>query len=115
MLKSAVVRDSSLALAPITGLHMILLDAAMPMHRKAKAHLSRSEHAHRFMLLQGDVHHMPLCQGTVHLAVSRGSIFFWEDQKRAFKEIHRVLHAAAEPTWGAASAMPVSVITSHEK
>lgn len=81
----------SLALAPITGLHMTLLDAAMPMHRKARAHLSRSENAHRFTLLQGDVHHMPLCHGTIQLVVSRGSIFFWEDLKRAFKEIHRVL------------------------
>ena len=80
-----------LALARITGLHMILLDAAMPMHMKARKHLSGSGYGHRFSLIRGDVHHIPLNNNSVHLMVSRGSIFFWKHPERAFSEIHRVL------------------------
>ncbi len=81
----------SLALAAVTDLRMILLDASMPMHMKAKRRLSASKHDCRFTLLRGDVHHIPLNDDAVELMVSRGSIFFWENPERAFREIHRVL------------------------
>ncbi len=42
-------------------------------------------------VLRGDVENIPLPDGSVDLAVSRGSIFFWEDLPRAFSEIRRVL------------------------
>ena len=45
----------------------------------------------RAKVLQGDVTNIPLPDGSVDLAVSRGSIFFWEDLSRAFSEIRRVL------------------------
>lgn len=81
----------SLALARITQLRMILLDAAMPMHMRAKKHLSASGKKRRFTLLCGDVHNIPLNDASIHLMVSRGSIFFWDHPELAFKEIHRVL------------------------
>ena len=81
----------SLALARITQLRMILLDAAMPMHMRAKKHVSASGQKGRFSLLRGDVHNIPLNDGSIHLMVSRGSLFFWDHPESAFKEIHRVL------------------------
>jgi SAM-dependent methyltransferase len=81
----------ALALASITKLRIILLDAAMPMHMRARRHVSAASHGHRCTLLRGDVHHMPIRDNTVHLMVSRGSLFFWTRPERAFSEIHRVL------------------------
>jgi SAM-dependent methyltransferase len=81
----------ALSLARITELRMILVDAAMPMHMKAKKHLSASGLGRRFTLVCGDVHHIPLNDGSIHLVVSRGSVFFWERPEHAFREIHRVL------------------------
>lgn len=81
----------ALSLAAVTELKMILLDASMPMHMKAKRRLAASGYDRRFTLLCGDVHHIPLNDDSVELMVSRGSIFFWEHPERAFGEIHRVL------------------------
>ena len=39
----------------------------------------------------GDVHNMPYAGGFADLAVSRGSLPFWRDKKKAFGEIYRVL------------------------
>ena len=81
----------ALALARVTTLRVILLDAAMPMHRRAGKHLAASGDAHRFALLCGDVHRIPIRDRSVDLAVSRGSVFFWERPEDAFREIHRIL------------------------
>lgn len=45
----------------------------------------------RMKTVIGDVHNIPFEDGTVNLVISRGSLWFWEDQVRAFKEIYRVL------------------------
>lgn len=45
----------------------------------------------RFSWHRGDVHALPLPSGFADLAVSRGSIPFWDDHTCAFQEIHRVL------------------------
>ncbi len=42
-------------------------------------------------ITEGDVHAMPFEDGFADLIVSRGSMFFWDDLKRAFREILRVL------------------------
>jgi SAM-dependent methyltransferase len=81
----------ALSLARITELRMILVDAAMPMHMKAKKHLAAAGLGRRFTLVCGDVHYIPLNDGSIHLVVSRGSVFFWEHPEHAFREIHRVL------------------------
>lgn len=41
--------------------------------------------------LQGEVTSIPLPDDSVDLAVSRGSIFFWDDVPQAFREIYRAL------------------------
>jgi len=51
-----------------------------------KAHLEN-----RIRTAAGDVHAMPFEDGYADLIVSRGSMFFWENLKDAFREIYRVL------------------------
>ncbi|MDR3555775.1 MAG: methyltransferase domain-containing protein [Syntrophobacteraceae bacterium] len=41
--------------------------------------------------LRGDVAAIELPDYSVNLVVSRGSVFFWEDCRGAFKELYRVL------------------------
>jgi SAM-dependent methyltransferase len=45
----------------------------------------------RAATLHGEVTAIALPDESVDLAISRGSVFFWEDMPRAFGEIHRVL------------------------
>ena len=70
----------------------------------------------RFTLLRGDVHHIPLNDDAVELMVSRGSIFFWENPERAFREIQPVYwRLPAGHTWAAVSAMPICGIASVKR
>jgi SAM-dependent methyltransferase len=45
----------------------------------------------RIYTLTGDVHTLSLDDGCVDPVFSRGSMFFWNDLKRAFSEIYRIL------------------------
>jgi len=45
----------------------------------------------RVSLVESDVHFLPLEDASFDLVISRGSLWFWEDQSRALKEIWRVL------------------------
>ena len=45
----------------------------------------------RIEITEGDVHAMPFEDGYADLIVSRGSMFFWDDLKGAFREVLRVL------------------------
>ncbi|MGS0765022.1 class I SAM-dependent methyltransferase [Syntrophomonas curvata] len=80
-----------LALARITELEMILFDESPEMLDLARGYIHDSGLEARVKTLQGDVHAIPLADGSVNLTISRGSLFFWEDQARAFREIYRVL------------------------
>lgn len=78
----------SVALAERSDLAVIALDADPAMSRIAR---TTAGSAGRVIPVTGDVHCMPIRNGTVSLIVSRGSIYFWEDRPRAFGEIERVL------------------------
>lgn len=80
-----------LALARITDLEMILFDESSDMLDLARGYIIENKVESRVQTLLGDVHCLPMADRTVNLAISRGSLFFWEDQVRAFKEIYRVL------------------------
>ncbi|NTV91652.1 MAG: class I SAM-dependent methyltransferase, partial [Clostridiales bacterium] len=45
----------------------------------------------RAVAIVGDAHEIPLPDESVELVVSRGSMFFWQDPEKAFREIDRVL------------------------
>ncbi|MFA7562864.1 MAG: class I SAM-dependent methyltransferase [Methanoculleus sp.] len=80
-----------IALARASDLTVTLLDSSPDMLDIAEENIREAGLSGRIALLPGDVHAIPLPAGSVDLAVSRGSIFFWEDLPQAFSEIHRVL------------------------
>jgi ubiquinone/menaquinone biosynthesis C-methylase UbiE len=80
-----------IALANITDLDMILLDQSQEMQDIADRNILEAGLGKRLRTLFADVHEIPLDDCSVNLVVSRGSVFFWEDQAKAFREIYRVL------------------------
>lgn len=81
----------AIALAKITNLSIYALDCSQEMLSIASKNIFQEGLEERIRILQGDVHQIPLDDFSVDLVVSRGSYRFWEDQRRAFKEIYRVL------------------------
>lgn len=81
----------ALALAEQSDLSIIALDADPEMAKIATHRFSPL--SGRIASLLGDVHRIPLRNGSIALAVSRGSIYFWKDRIRAFAEVERVLAA----------------------
>lgn len=81
----------SIALARQSRLHIYGLDSSPFMLAIAAGHIREAGFVKRIVPVLGDVHELPLEDGTVDLVVSRGSWFFWEDLVLAFKEVHRVL------------------------
>jgi len=77
------------ALAEKSSLSVIALDTDPATARIVQK--TGADHPGRVTPAIGDVHCMPIRDGTVSLIVSRGSIYFWEDRPQAFREIERVL------------------------
>ena len=75
------------ALAERSSLTVVALDADPAMARIARETAATTP----VIPVTGDVHCMPIRDNTISLIVSRGSIYFWEDRPRAFREIERVL------------------------
>lgn len=80
-----------LALTRITDLEMILFDESQDMLDLAQGYIHQSSLEPRAKTLRGDVHNIPLTDASVNLVISRGSMFFWNDRIKAFREIYRVL------------------------
>jgi ubiquinone/menaquinone biosynthesis C-methylase UbiE len=79
------------ALARATDLFIRFFDQSEEMLAIANRTIADSGLQTRADTLQGDVSDMALPDRSVNLAVSRGSIFFWENLSRAVGEIYRVL------------------------
>jgi ubiquinone/menaquinone biosynthesis C-methylase UbiE len=80
-----------IAMAGITELQVYLFDNSMEMLEIAARNIAGQGIAVRVQTLLGDVHDIPLSDCSVDLAISRGSVFFWDNLPKAFKEIYRVL------------------------
>lgn len=80
-----------LALAQKSELEVILFDEQAEMLAIAQRNIDAAGLESRVRTLRGNVQAIPLADGSVDLAVSRGSIYFWEDQPQALREIYRVL------------------------
>lgn len=79
------------ALARATDLFVCFFDRSAEMLAIAQGTIADSGLQTRADTLQGDVSDIALPDGSVNLAVSRGSIFFWKNLSRALSEIYRVL------------------------
>ena len=80
-----------MALAKASNLSVYLFDESTEMLAIARRTIAGNDLGMRVSTLQGDVTRIPVPDGRMNLAVSRGSVFFWDDLAAAFGEIHRIL------------------------
>lgn len=80
-----------LAIARLSNLVVSLVDSNPEMLALARRNIKEHRLEKRVSTLLADVHRIPLADCTVQLAVSRGSVFFWQDLPQAFSEIYRVM------------------------
>lgn len=81
----------AIALARITDLQVVSLDKESGMTDIAVENIQASGLSRKITAVTADVHNVPFDTGYFDLIVSRGSIFFWEDQSGAIRELYRVL------------------------
>ena len=80
-----------IAIAKITDLDILLLDKSQRILDIATQNIIDAGLETRIRVVAGDVHDIPLSNGSMDLVISRGSVFMWEDKAQAFREIYRVL------------------------
>lgn len=80
-----------IAMAGITDFKVYLFDQSQEMLQIASQNIVSRGVQDKVETLWGDVHEIPLEDGSIDLAMSRGSVFFWQDHCKAFREIYRVL------------------------
>ena len=81
----------SIMLAKITDLDIYALDVSTKAIGLLKDKIETEGLLERIKPMLNDAESMPFDDGFADLIVSRGSMFFWNDQAKAFKEIYRVL------------------------
>lgn len=81
----------SIMLAKITDLDIYALDVSTKAIGLLKDKIETEGLSKRIKPMLNDAESMPFDDGFADLIVSRGSMFFWNDQTKAFKEIYRVL------------------------
>lgn len=78
-------------LAEITELDVVVYDLLADCIEVARENAAERNLATRVSARQGRAEAIAYCSNSVDLVISRGSIFFWDDQKQGLAEIHRVL------------------------
>lgn len=69
----------------------ILMDPDASALAKARDAVEQHAEEYRFRFIEGKAESIPLPSESIDLAVSRGSIFFWECQPLGIRETYRVL------------------------
>jgi ubiquinone/menaquinone biosynthesis C-methylase UbiE len=64
------------------------IDISLEMLLRAKI---RNNNNKRLQLINANVENIPLKEKSIDLIISRGSVFFWKNLDKAFREIYRVL------------------------
>lgn len=72
-------------------LEIVLYDQSEEMLAIAQTRCLSTSFADRVTMQQGKAEDIPFSDNSAQLIVSRGSVFFWEDQLQAINEIYRVL------------------------
>lgn len=78
-------------IARLTNMFVNLLDISPFALKVADKRIEDEGFKDRMKTVLGDVQEIPFKSESVELVVSRGSIWFWENQVTALKEIYRVL------------------------
>ncbi|WP_214019616.1 class I SAM-dependent methyltransferase [Methanoculleus sp.] len=81
----------AMALCAASDLTIDALDSSIDMLSIAEQNIREAGFTDRVRTVCGDVHDLPYGDDSVDLIVSRGSLFFWDDRERAFREFYRVL------------------------
>lgn len=80
-----------LAIAKMSDLNIYSIDNNPEAIELLQQNIIKHQLKSRVKPLLGDVHNISLEKDSVQLAISRGSMFFWEEQEKALNEIYRVL------------------------
>ena len=72
-------------------MEVVSFDFSSDSRKIAEKNITEAQLERPVRIAAGDVHAMPFEDGYANLIISRGSMFFWEDLKDAFREIYRVL------------------------
>jgi len=88
------------ALAARSESALILIDPDRDALHRAVAHAVQLGLGRRAVPVVGRAENLPLADDSVDLVVSRGSIFFWEDQPAGVREVHRVLRSGGRAMLG---------------
>ncbi len=81
----------AIALAEITELKIVSLDSEYKMSVLARKNFEKAKLSHRIETVTSDVCSIPFDDNYFDLIISRGSIFFWNDQPSALRDLYRVL------------------------
>ena len=81
----------SLALAKVTDLTCYVVDLDPAAIRLCGIVTDEAQLTGRIRALEGDAQNLPLRDNFADLVISRGSIFFWQDQLQGLKEAYRIL------------------------
>ena len=80
-------------LAKASNLEVTVCDVTPECIDLAKENSREHNVHHRVSAVHGAAEKLPFADNSIDLVVSRGSIFFWEDQAQGLNEVHRVLRA----------------------
>ena len=81
----------AIELAKITKFEFYLFDISPTSLELSARNIAKEGLKMRADFLQGDVHLIPARSNSIDLIVSRASISFWNDRKKALAEIYRIL------------------------
>ncbi len=86
-----------ISMAEITNLHVTVYDLLPECIKIAKENAAERNLSDRVTAMQGVAEDIQFPDSSVDLVISRGSVFFWEDQKKGISEVYRVLKPGG---WG---------------
>jgi len=81
----------AVALADMSELRIYAMDFSWNIQRMAMESIKSKGLQERIRFILGDVHRMPFQDNLASMVVSRGSMRFWKNKPKAFKELHRIL------------------------
>jgi len=90
----------ALALAEHCRAHIILVDPSDEALASARASAAEKGFSDRIGTMRGRAEALPLADQSVDLVVSRGSIYFWDDQPKGLSEVYRVLREGGQAMIG---------------
>jgi SAM-dependent methyltransferase len=90
----------ALALAGRCRARIVLVDPDDEALASAREHAAAKGLDDRLETMRGRAESLPLADRSVDLVVSRGSIYFWDDQPRGLAEIYRVLREGGQAMIG---------------